>query len=336
MKETGGRTNLAYAREEASAAFEQQIRRIYELLEESGAEVTWDDHIPDPDNPSQSRQIDVTIRRSGKLTLVECRKHKSRQDVKWIEELIGRRTSLGAQGVIAVSSSGFTTGALAKSRAHGIIPRDLQQLTDLEIASWGQQVAITLFFYQYSDLEVSLLFERESIPKLDMEVVKSELRGHPCVQSLFNAAAQQLSTLSLVADEQPGRTVGFDLKIQFEGFRLCGESVLEVDFRGRARLLPINVAPPIVLGYGEPNQDSEDREAIVETYPSLGRTSISHNGSRIWAFLDLSQLEVPPFCQFRYFKLSGEQEMDHEAVELYGLEKLRVAGKGINVNLCSV
>jgi len=72
--------------------------------------------------------------------------------------------------------------------------------------------------------------------------------------------------------------------------------------------------------YGEPNQDSEDRDAIVESYPSLGTTSISHNGSRIWAFLDLSQLQVPPFCQFRYVKLSGEQEMDHEAVELYGLE----------------
>jgi hypothetical protein len=44
----------------ASDAFEQQIKRIYELLLGSGAEVTWDDHIPDPDNPSQPRQIDVT------------------------------------------------------------------------------------------------------------------------------------------------------------------------------------------------------------------------------------------------------------------------------------
>src|SRR5215470_8423783 len=98
-----------------STAFEQKVRRIYELIAESGAEVTWDDHIPDPDNPAQSRQIDVTLRRNGALTLVECRLHKAPQDVQWIECLIGRRISLAAQSVIAVSASGFTGGALAKA-----------------------------------------------------------------------------------------------------------------------------------------------------------------------------------------------------------------------------
>ena len=114
----------------ASAAFEQQVRRIYELIAESGAEVTWNDHIGDPDNPPRTRQIDVTLRRKGALTLVECRLRKAPQDVQWIECLIGRRISLGAQSVIAVSSSGFTTGALAKARRYGIITRDLQRLTD--------------------------------------------------------------------------------------------------------------------------------------------------------------------------------------------------------------
>jgi len=56
-----------------SEAFEQQIHRIHELLEGSGAGVTWNDHVPDLDNPSQQRQIDVSIKRDGKLTLVECR-----------------------------------------------------------------------------------------------------------------------------------------------------------------------------------------------------------------------------------------------------------------------
>jgi hypothetical protein len=48
-----------------SETFEQQIHRIHELLEGSEAAVTWKDHIPDPDNPSRSRQIDITIRRNG-------------------------------------------------------------------------------------------------------------------------------------------------------------------------------------------------------------------------------------------------------------------------------
>ena len=75
----------------ASEIFEQQIERIHALLEESDASVTWNDRVSDPDNPDQARQIDISIERAGKVTHVECRIHKSPQDVKWIEELIGRR-----------------------------------------------------------------------------------------------------------------------------------------------------------------------------------------------------------------------------------------------------
>lgn len=78
----------------AHKKFERQIERIHQLLEAEGATVTWDDRIPDPDSPSQPRQIDVSIRRDGKLTRVECCIHKEPQDVTWIEELMGRRTSL--------------------------------------------------------------------------------------------------------------------------------------------------------------------------------------------------------------------------------------------------
>jgi len=82
-----------------SKELERQVARIHELLERSNDVVTWDDHTPDPDNPGQLRQIDVTIRRDGQLTIIECRLSRNRQNVKWIEELIGRRQSLGAQDV---------------------------------------------------------------------------------------------------------------------------------------------------------------------------------------------------------------------------------------------
>ena len=203
-----------------SRSFEQKIHRILELLEISGADVTWDDHIPDPDNPSQLRQIDITIRRDGKFTLVECRDHQSRQDVLWIEGLIGRRASLKADAIIAVSSSGFTTGALRKAKPYGIISRDLRELTELEAKDWGKHVALTLYFYQYSELDLSLCFKHESIPKLNMDVVRSELTSCPGMQSLFNAAAQQLGTLNLISGEHAGRTVGFRLRLQLAGFQL--------------------------------------------------------------------------------------------------------------------
>ncbi|MGO9093626.1 MAG: hypothetical protein ACLQGV_00235 [Bryobacteraceae bacterium] len=74
---------------ETPEALERQVHRIHELLARPGDTVTWNDRIPDPDNPTQLRQIDITIRRDGKLTIIECRLSRSRQNVKWIEELIG-------------------------------------------------------------------------------------------------------------------------------------------------------------------------------------------------------------------------------------------------------
>lgn len=323
---------------EASDAFEQQVHRVYELLVDSGAKVTWSDHVPDPDNPNQQRQIDVTIRRDGKLILVECRKHKCRQDVKWIEELIGRRISLRADTVIAVSSSGFTAGALRKAKSHGVFPRGLGQLTDAEIKNWGRQMALTLFFYQYSNLEVFLLFDRSSIPKLDTDALKSELRLHPAMQSLFNAAAQQLNGSNLLQDALAGteqsETVGFTLRLQFDDFRLCGELVMEVTFRGRACLIPKRVKSSAVLAYGDPEENFVQREATIERF-LLGETSIVHDADRISVLLDISQLEMPPFCQFRFFESSGEEEMNYEAFEFYGREKLWVIGQGMKVKICS-
>ena len=317
-----------------SKAFEQRIHQIYELLEGDGAEVTWDDHIPDPDNPSQSRQIDVTIRRDGKLTLVECRHHQSRQDVQWIEGLMGRRVSLGADAAIAVSSSGFTSGALKKAQAQGIITRDLLELTEIEVKRWGQRVALTLHFYQYSDLEVSLCFERESIPCLDGRTLGLELKCHPALQSLFNAAAQQLSTLKPLAEKSATADVQFDLRLEFDEFRLSQQRVIEVGFRGKGRLVSREIMAPAVFAYGQPEYSAMSRDAIVEKF-RLGETMIVHDGSRISLVLDVSQEELPPFCQFRFFQLTAGQEVEHHSVEVVGIEKLWVHGRDLKVRVCS-
>lgn len=308
-----------------SVAFEHQIRRIYELLERSGAKVTWDDRVPDPDNPSQQRQIDITIRRDGKLTIVECRDRRSREDVQWIEELYGRRKSLKGDAIIGVSSSGFTTGALKKAKRLGVIMRDLRQLADLEIKSWGRRVALTLYFYQYSDLDLSFCFERESIPRLDNDVVRSDLASGPHVQSLFNAAARHIDGLNLMTGDHAGWVVKFGFRAELAGLELSGEPVLEVQFNGKAQLIAKEVTSTVVA-YGNPCNTALRREAFVERFP-LGETSIIHDTNRISILLDLSQVEVPPFCQFRFFRVDGQEEMDHDALELVGLKKVWVQGR---------
>ena len=304
-----------------SDAFEQQIQRIHELLEDFCAEVTWNDHIPDPDNPSQPRQIDVTVKRDGKLALIECRQHASRQDVQWIEELIGRRASIAPDAtMIAVSSSGFTRGALKKADRFGIITHDIRCLTDLEIKSWGRQMAVTMYFYEYSDLQISLLFKEESIPKLDSNKVRSEFESYPGVQSLFNLAAKQLDTQNPL-DAVRDQFFRFGLRCDLPDLRLCGEPVLEVGFRGKACIRSMEFASSIVQGYQKPIESAGHSKVTVESFPLAG-TSIVHEAGRISVFLDLSQLNLPPVCQFRFVRFVGELEMEYESFELASPERL--------------
>lgn len=144
-----------------SEKFERLITRIHELIEKPGTKVAWNEHIPDPDNPSRQRQVDITLRDSESVTHVECRIHKEKQDVKWIEELIGRRASLKADTIIAVSASGFTKGAIAKAEAHGVVLRDLLSLTEKEIKDWGKKTTVWIKYYEYQEVKIKFIFSSE-------------------------------------------------------------------------------------------------------------------------------------------------------------------------------
>jgi hypothetical protein len=61
-------------------ALERLVHRIQELLVRSHSDVTWNDHILDPDNPEQSRQIDITIRRQ---ISIRPERHRSRLSKVW-------------------------------------------------------------------------------------------------------------------------------------------------------------------------------------------------------------------------------------------------------------
>jgi hypothetical protein len=247
---------------------------------------------------------------------------------------MGRRISLSAQSVIAVSSSGFTAGALAKARQYGVITRDLQRLTDREVESWGQRIDLTLYYYQYSNLEASLGFSPESLPTNDGNALKAELRWHPCIQSLFNAASKYLTEKNLLSGPLQGQKVTFGVEIVFEELRLAGGRLERAALEGQAELVAIKPDAPVVHTYGEPNKSSTEREAVVEAFRSVGHTSITHCGDRVSTFIDLSQVQIPPYGQFRFVHVESEQEVDHDAFEIGGIEeKCKVFGSGLNLKV---
>lgn len=105
--------NLPYT----SEAFEQMVYALVELLKQDGDEVTWNKRIRDPDT-FVLRQIDVFVDRAdGTKVHYECRNRADKQDTMWIEELFGRKASLKADEIVAVSASGFTQPAIKKAKS---------------------------------------------------------------------------------------------------------------------------------------------------------------------------------------------------------------------------
>lgn len=151
--------------------FEKLIAEIYRVLDNSGSIIKWNDSIKDPDNPLQTRQIDITIRTGNKVTHVECRIHQSKQDVKWIEELQGRKLSLNADYMIGVSSSGFTEGAIKKAARFGILLKDMQQLNKDEVLSWTQLAQVKTTYVIFDRATFHFFFFAESAGLVNLEIV---------------------------------------------------------------------------------------------------------------------------------------------------------------------
>lgn len=319
-----------------STAFEQHVHRIIELLEGSGATVTWDDHVPDPDNADQLRQIDITIRRDGKLTICECRLYRRKQNVKWIEELIGRRLSLHADAAIAVSSSGFTRGALKKGSAHAVILRDLESLSDADVAAWGRHVALTVYYYQYSNLVLDLAFAPGTLRDIQPQILQTELKRNSTLQtSMFNTAAEYIDSANLLPEERFGQEVKFGIDATLlETLEIAGARVIAFTLQGVVSLIRKPLEVHAVQAWRDPVKAGRSRLATVENY-SFGETSIIHDKTRLSIFLDVSQLAMPPLSQFRFVRTEhedrGEREVDH--FEIAGIEKVLIPKGTVKVNV---
>lgn len=96
----------------------------------------------------EGREVDVSLRgvvgSHDILIILECRDRKAPQDVTWIEQLASKRDDIRANKAIAVSSSGFTRGAIEKARDRGIELRTLEDIKPEEILEWFRGDAVHL------------------------------------------------------------------------------------------------------------------------------------------------------------------------------------------------
>jgi hypothetical protein len=287
------RAEIAKMVEKRHDQFERQIERIHKLVEQEPSQVTWNDRRPDPDNPSQLRQIDITIQREGRTTHVECRIHKTPQDVQWIEELIGRRLSLRADAVIAVSSSGFTDGAIRKAEQFNIPLRTLQELTDEEIRFWGLATSAKAIFYEFTDVLISF-----TLPPLPNEGLPYPLTITKEDGSAINwRGAFELAMNQLEQDKDlDSCSKEFEVEI-FAPILASGIQPSKIQFSAKVRRVSRNLPLDAVLKYASIG-DSDSTVAHVSNHD--GAVEILRSADEAAFVSNMTHLAPPPNCLFHH------------------------------------
>lgn len=314
--------------------FEKQIYRIHKLLEDTASEITWNDKIPDPDNPDQNRQIDISIKNGNELTLVECRIHQEPQDVTWIEELIGRKLSLQADTIIAVSGSGFTKGAIIKAKSFGIILRDLYTLSEDEIKSWANKSEILIGLYEYKNICIDIFFPITMKEKIDENEIFKYLRESIFIDDLMRNLKKQLEEIKF-----SGKDEVFAFEFDFEPNIYNIEKTYRAFgvFRSIINLRSEKYQTTYIVLYDDINKKGADKETSVEKY-NLGNFEVIKSTENATICLDLTSFKIPDNCQFngRLHVDMGKPVKLNKISYLNGnsLDKLRFTDITIQIGYC--
>lgn len=267
--------------------FEQQVERIYKLLERSG-EVTWNDHVPDPADGG-TRQIDITVRRGESLTLIECRHRNKPQDKRWIEELFGRRFGIKADAVVAVSSSGFSRGAIEKAKQLGVVLRSFSEVTEDDVVLWPSLVTIDLVFVEFKSLTLNV-------------TVPARFRSANNLLTSDGAQFNVADVCHILADqvidrlENDGPWIGIRARVQGKfGWGSYGIPELIAGSHVRKRIVKEVVHTRMKMV--DPRSPAVDI-ALVEKSGAVSEW-IKKEGAAGWS-IDLSSVEAPPNSVFKY------------------------------------
>ncbi|WP_100178204.1 restriction endonuclease [Bradyrhizobium nitroreducens] len=293
--------------EKPSTTFERQVERIHRLLEPRYSKVVWNDRMPDPDNPDQSRQIDINIDRDGEKIHVECRVHKNPQDVKWIEELIGRRASLRPDAMIAVSSSGFTEGAIKKAAAFSIHLRTLSTLTDDEIRLWVDPARALLVFYEFIDCRLSI--EILDVAPPEPTVITQEDGSAVDWRSLFEPAMARFDK----SPELDHETRPFALE-GLAAILVNGKRPNRMKLTARARRVKRPLPLSAILQYADPQLKVSDVARVQKHANDV--LEIIQSSDQVAVVFNPASIAVPPNCFFHNIAMDFSDPVSMNWVKL--------------------
>jgi len=275
--------------------------------------VTWDSRIPDPDNPKQMRQVDILIEESGNKTIVECRHHKARQDVKWIEEIYGRKESLNAFSAIAVSSSGFTEGAVKKAARFGVVLRTFEDISLKELASWGARFRIGIIYIKFKKFELYPVLPTIASPSGGIKgktIVNS--KGRPFdVSTLYYSIASAINGTDVKGD-------GVAAYIDCKGLYSCGEKLEELIVIGEYKRFTKYSWLPCVHTYNSPSH--QDELSVIKNDSPFNKTAMYQTEKSVFPVIDISMAEKIDGAIFRSIECVFDKQVPMSGIVLTGID----------------
>lgn len=263
--------------------FEQIVSRIISIMVKSGDRVVWNDRIPDPDNPKQMRQIDISINHDGLKSHIECRHHIAPQDVKWIEELIGRKLSLDAFAMIAVSSSGFTEGATNKAEKHGIFLHTLTEHSPEIAHTWGRQSKLEVGYYGFYPLDIQIVFDE--LPQASLQEIVSAFRiKNEFIDSIFNELKYGINRNDEIM------TFPYDLQVEGNAGNmvLLGKSIEKVRIKATTYFMKEVVELPSLMMFSRSSHDYQDLARVERS--EVHNSEMIFAGSKVKIQIDIAKI----------------------------------------------
>lgn len=122
-------------------AFQKLIHHIHSKKEDLAAKVTESASLIETNIAEPiAREIDVLIEKevNGKIAklAIECRDRSNKDDIEWVDSLVGKYKNLDVHKVIAVSNSGFSRAARLKAKANGL---DLKTIDEASKIDFGEE-----------------------------------------------------------------------------------------------------------------------------------------------------------------------------------------------------
>jgi hypothetical protein len=158
--------------------FQRLVAFVEQQLAAGGATVTESASLPEYEGSSE-REVDVLIEaevnRHPVRIAIECRDHQVPQDKTWIDQLIGKYRDIDVSEIVAVSSSGFTKGALEKAQVAHIRALTLEEALEGE---WPRDLIrpfLKLFMTNHRMFQAIVHFGSDGPPLAEEGLANSDL-----------------------------------------------------------------------------------------------------------------------------------------------------------------